>query len=561
MTDESERFHLLLLASEQIQPNLMVALSLWQTDRLASVAVLHTSDPARSAEPARQIRNLVHAICLPRSGCPQVPAETHLVDFKPQDVVEKILALLAERPNGRWVLNATGGLKSMSAGLPMLAGHASVAHVIYREIGVGQWFRFHLQTLPDLPPMPALESVAGSGADLDALQRGTTLDSIPLLRLIEAQFPMQEQGLRFSTRSSALESARELDLHEWVRFAASHRWDWQHYLRVQEVPEVPSGSGAAFEWFVAAGLHALGVRQIVHSLEHNAASRLQEVDLVALHGDRLVFLDLKLPGSDDQRTAPPGDQIRTAAETARMMGGLGATPVLIRPSWEGPESADLSLLAVNHRVTVLGRESCTRMFSTLAKLLGIAVVPAQILALEEWLVGRHRNGASVLSHFVTVRDSLAVRNREDGPPDALLCAPAQLPCVGPQVEMALRGVARDRQCNWLLTEVGALWLLRVWQPRNGGVPGSRRVTLAPAPRLPFLKISVSPVNGHLTAVLEPGSEASALRTIFRRWPSHVDAAAVRHALESANPAPARKPENSLMAERLATALQKGKPIP
>lgn len=157
MTDESERFHLLLLASEQIQPNLMVALSLWQTDRLASVAVLHTSDPARSAEPARQIRNLVHAICLPRSGCPQVPAETHLVDFKPQDVVEKILALLAERPNGRWVLNATGGLKSMSAGLPMLAGHASVAHVIYREIGVGQWFRFHLQTLPDLPPMPALD--------------------------------------------------------------------------------------------------------------------------------------------------------------------------------------------------------------------------------------------------------------------------------------------------------------------------------------------------------------------------------------------------------------------
>jgi len=561
MTDEPERFHLLLLASEQIQPNLMVALSLWQTDRLASVAVLHTGDKTRSAEPARQIQNLVRAICLPRPGCPEVRADTHLVDFKPQNVVEKILALLGKMQDGRWVLNATGGLKSMSAGLPMLANHASVAHVIYREIGAGQWFRFHLQSLPGLPPIPSLESVSESGADLDALQRGTTLDSIPLLHLIEAQFPVQELGLRFSTRSSALESARGLDLHEWVRSAASHRWDWQHYLQAQAVPEVPSGSGPAFEWFVAAGLHALGVRQIVHSLEHNAASRLQEVDLVALHGDRLVFLDLKLPGSDDQRTAPPGDQIRTAAETARMMGGLGATPVLIRPSWEGPEFADLSLLAVNHRVTVLGRESCTRMFSTLAKLLGIAVVPAPLLALEEWLVGRHRNGASVLSRFATVRDSLAVHRREDGPPDALLCSPAESPCVGPQVEMALQGVARDRQCNWLLTEVGSLWLLRVWQTKDGGVPGSRPLHLARAPCLPFLRISVSPVNGHLTAVFEPGSEARALRTSFKHWPAHVDAAAVRRALESANPAPARMPENSLMAERLATALQKGKPIP
>lgn len=572
MTDEPERFHLLLLASEQIQPNLMVALSLWQTGRLASVAVLHTADRTRSAEPARQIQNLVRAICLPPPGCPPVRADIHLVDFRPQNVVEKILALLAGMPDGRWVLNATGGLKSMSAGLPMLAGHASVAHVIYREIGVGQWFRFHLQSLPGLPPMPALESVAGRGADLDALQRGTTLDSIPLLRLIEAQFPMLEQGLRFSTRSSALESARGLDLHEWVRSAESHRWDWQHYLRVQEVPEVPSGSGPAFEWFVAAGLHALGVRQIVHSLEHNAASRLQEVDLVALHGDRLVFLDLKLPGSDDQRTAPPGDQIRTAAETARMMGGLGATPVLIRPSWDGPEYAGLSLLAVNHRVTVLGREDCTRMFSTLARLLGIAIaeIPAPLLALEDWLAGLHRNGASVLSRFATVRDSLEVRSREDGPPDALLSSPAESPLVGPQVEMALQGVARDRQCNWLLTEVGSLWLLRVWQAKDGGVPGSRPLHLARAPRLPFLRISVSPVNGHLTAVFEPGSEVRALRTSFKGWPSHVDGAAVRRALECVNPAPpetpprhasARKPENSLMAERLATALHKGKPIP
>jgi hypothetical protein len=582
MTDAPERFHLLLLASEQIQPNLMVALSLWQTDRLASVAVLHTADKTRSAEPARQIQNLVRAICLPRPGYPQVQADTHLVDFQPQNVVEKILALLAGMPDGRWVLNATGGLKSMSAGLPMLAGHASVAHVIYREIGVGQWFRFSLQSLPGLPPMPSLESVSGSGADLEALQRGTTLDSIPLLHLIEAQFPVQEQGLQFSTHSFALESARGLDLHEWARSAAMDGWRWQRYLEAQGIAGAPYGSGPAFEWFVAAGLHALGVRQIVHSLEHGAATQLQEVDLVALHGDRLVFLDLKLPGSDDQRTVPPGDQIRTAAETARMMGGLGATPVLIRPSWEGPEFADLSLLAVNHRVTVLGRQHCTRMFSTLAKLLGIAQIPAPLLALEYWLVGRHRNGASVLSRFATVRDSLEVRRLEEGAPDARLASPAQSPLVGPQVEVALHGVARDRQCNWLLTEVGSLWLLRVWQAKDGRVPALRGVFLAPAPRLPFLKISLSPGNGHLTAVLEPGNEASALRRIFRLWPPYVDATSVRRALESANPEPARsearldtpappatpshpatarKPESSLMAERLMAAMQKGKPNP
>jgi len=331
MTDEPERFHLLLLASEQIQPNLMVALSLWQTGRLASVAVLHTADRTRSAEPARQIQNLVRAICLPPPGCPPVRADTHLVDFRPQSVVEKILALLTETPGERWVLNATGGLKSMSVGLPMLAGHASVAHVIYREIGVGQWFRFHLQSLPGLPPMPSLESIAAAGADLDALQRGTTLDSIPLLRLIEAQFPSQEQGSRFSTRSAALELACGLDPQQWARAAARHRWNWQHYLQAQAVPDAPARSGPAFEWFIAACLHALGVREIVHSLEHSAANTLQEVDLVALHGDRLVFLDLKLSGSDDSGTVPPGDQIRTAAETARMMGGLGATPVLNRP--------------------------------------------------------------------------------------------------------------------------------------------------------------------------------------------------------------------------------------
>ena len=95
MTNEPERFHLLLLASEQIQPNLMVALSLWQTGRLASLAILHTDDRTRSAEPARQIQKLVRAICLPPPGCPPVRAETYRVDFRPQSVVERILGLLA----------------------------------------------------------------------------------------------------------------------------------------------------------------------------------------------------------------------------------------------------------------------------------------------------------------------------------------------------------------------------------------------------------------------------------------------------------------------------------
>lgn len=583
MTNEPERFHLLLLASEQIQPNLMVALSLWQTGRLASLAILHTDDRTRSAEPARQIQKLVRAICLPPPGCPPVRAETYRVDFRPQSVVERILGLLAETPGGRWVLNATGGLKSMSAGLPMLAGHASVAHVIYREIGVGQWFRFHLQPLPGLPPMPSLESVSACGADLDALQRGTTLDSVPLLHLIEAQFSSGEQGLRFSTRSAALECPCTLDSQQWASSAASHNWDWRYYLREKKVPDAPARSGPAFEWFVAVGLRALGVRQIVHSLEHSAANTLQEVDLVALHGDRLVFLDLKLPVSDDSRTVPPGDQIRTAAETARMMGGLGATPVLIRPSWDGPTFANLELLAIQHRVTVLGRQDCIKMFSTLADLLGIQKVPASLRDLETWLAGRHRDGDSIFSRFDTLRDSLEVRSREEGAPDAALSSPAQAPLAGPRLEVALRDVARDRECNWLLTEVGGLWLLRVWQENDAaGLPAARPVSLAPPPRLSFLKVWVSPGSGHLTAILEPGSEADTLRAIFKRWPAHVDAAAVRRALESANPAPthpegrldtaahpvaarpprtARQPESSLMAERLAAALHKGKPVP
>ena len=508
MTPRPERFHLLLLASEQIQPNLMVALSLWQTDHLASVAVLHTADRTRSAEPARQICNLVQAICLPQHGCPKVLAETHLVDFNPQAVVGKILSLIAERPAGRWVLNATGGLKSMSASLPMLSGHPSVAHVIYREIGVGQWFRFHLTHLADLPPMPNLESVSASGADLDGLKRGSTLDSIPLLRLIEAQFPLGREGLQFSSQSSAFESARRIDLLQWAKAASADGWRWQRFLQAQAVPGAPFKSGSAFEWFVAAGLHALGVRQMVHSLGHNAGTKLQEVDLVALHSDQLVFLDLKLPGAGDDRTAPPGDQIRTAAETARMMGGLGATPVLIRPSWNEQKDADLFLLAVNHRVVVLGRERCAELFSTLAKLLGIHKIPADLLALEEWLVSRHRDGATVLSNFGSVRDSLQVRSREEGSPDTVLASPAASPIVGPGLELAMHGVARDRRCNWLLAELGPLWLLRAWKDKDDCLPASPLAPLGTPVRQSVLGIWVSHHSGHLAAVIEQASSSA-----------------------------------------------------
>jgi hypothetical protein len=153
----------------------------------------------------------------------------------------------------------------------------------------------------------------------------------------------------------------------------------------------PHDDGGAFECWLATLLLTAGATRVLWSCEgrDEQGNSVFESDVVALHGDRLVFYDVKLQAPDGGRKT---EQIRAVRETAMRLGGLSAAPVLVRPNW--PATAHVEQFASVLGVKVLHRAHLASLVPELLSPLGIRADGSEVLARVQETLARLDRDAS-----------------------------------------------------------------------------------------------------------------------------------------------------------------------
>jgi hypothetical protein len=346
---------MVILASEQLWPNIH-GLAYWH-ENLRHLFICSTKDKQKSAEPAERLEALCQEVW-PRV---KVHRLADGIGMQPQEVFAQVLGWRAEKPGERWLLNASGGTKLMHDGLLPMVGQEDV-EVVYREL-TGPWYRFRRGQI--------LETET-----IDLPVEAT--DRLPVEALIRAQWHMNGATIEFGAEESPIDWRRAID--EGTRT----RWNWRS---VAGVLGLETSAGPLFERLIEAVLREMGVseltRTVIRKAEVSHVQSLQEIDIVVNHAGRLVIIDCKLIGEEDEeeRGEPITSQIRQAAHTRRELGGLGASLVLLRPNrlLNDEEQA----LAEAYGLTVIDRDATTELFSRLAESVGVRELPPALRQAEE----------------------------------------------------------------------------------------------------------------------------------------------------------------------------------
>ena len=264
---------LLLIASEPMAPNLeAIGHFMRGCQALRALRILHSNDEARSRLPAQRLLNLVGQK-FPRLDARLVPVKT-----KPEDVHAQSLALIAEQP-GRWILNATGGLKSMAFGLlPLL--RVPGTEMIYLELGKG-WMRIAMDEkgVPCSTNFP----VSQEAADWMWVE-----DFITCQDQEHAGFQMA-----FDIAEDKPGPDTMVKLEDVMLEAVGKRWRWDHVLALRREAGRMAGresGGICFERFVVACLAAIGITNVVRGVKVFSRQNqpVEENDVCALHGGPVV---------------------------------------------------------------------------------------------------------------------------------------------------------------------------------------------------------------------------------------------------------------------------------
>jgi len=345
-----------VLSSEQLWPNLY-SISALADRRLTNLFIYNTADEQYSHGPAKAISRLCKGTYpdLKVMLLGDTPGGT-----SPAEVSKQIKDWKEKLPNHHFVLNATGGLKPMMAGMLPFAGNADTT-VLYREI-TGQWFTFDRQgadrNVIDINPVEVDES---------------GVSSFSVLSLIASQYGDQSEiELTEQTPPS-------LNFTDATFRGVANDWDWQ---KMHDL--LPTGTklshGFFFEAYIYAGLLAMGIERVACNIEiksRETGTSLQEVDLACSVNGRLFLIDLKLRTEEEEtRGEVEGitSQIRQASETRRDLGGLAAEMFIIRPNRELDES--LRLLCSHSRIRWVDSTNIEQLFSLMAEAMGIKLTDA-----------------------------------------------------------------------------------------------------------------------------------------------------------------------------------------
>ncbi|MCS6851290.1 MAG: hypothetical protein NZ700_09000 [Gemmataceae bacterium] len=353
---------MVVLASEQLWPNIH-GLVHWSS-HLQHLCIYHTTDE-RSYKPAQQLALLCRAMYGSRVQVhvPPVPG-----GMQPLEVHTQIQCWRHQLPGQRWLLNATGGTKLMTAGVLRCVGEPD-CQVVYREIA-DRWYELHRADNG--------RDIVTSPIDVPV----TATDRIPVSSLLCALWNGADHRVEFGSKPNRLPV---LELTQaWIK----HQGNWSMAFSDCGLPN-NEGVGFLFERFIAAVLLELGVSNLVCNvkrLDSTGTQVLQEIDLVANYSGRIRIVDCKLTdgqtGKAKVRGEPITSQIRQAAQTRRE---LGAELLLLRPNSTLNE-AERSL-AQAYGLQVLDRDDCNSLFSGLHRFLRVqGPLPETLRQAQEALI-------------------------------------------------------------------------------------------------------------------------------------------------------------------------------
>jgi hypothetical protein len=307
----------------------------------------------------------------------------------PAGVRDVLMPWFGAAPEAEWLVNVTGGTKPMSAAAVELT-HAidlPARRVLYQELGSG-WSEI-VQNAEGLLEMVPLRV----GEDALVPTASTLERLLSLEELVATQFSAEHV-------ITAETLPRTLPVDRVTQALLDNGWRWQEALTALPTPVDCTSNGVGFELFLGAGLRDSGLKLLGHSLKVSDPGRqgkvVREIDLVACHRDRLVCIDIKLPGAQDDQK---GTQLADVAELARSLGGHHALAVAVRPGW--PEDEGTRKLAKALGVKLLTQADAAQPFTTLLGWIdadgGVLRPSAAVLAAEAQLQAHQQRGNTVLS--------------------------------------------------------------------------------------------------------------------------------------------------------------------
>ncbi len=338
--------HLVLLASEQLWPNLESMCML--QGRLTRVYIYHSDDRTRSVYPAMALRYLAEqhfrTKAILREG-----------GIQPRDVTDVVSGWLAEFPDAHWVLNATGGTKLMTAGILRFVGTANTK-TWYRELQHG-WFEL-------VPAEDGRRIVARKLQPPADLARRT--NEIPVDSLLRAVWEPSGHEVQIGGPIEPLPVTKIANsLAEQIRQRVAQP-DWEKVFQDAGIESPRVRAGFLFERFVSGCLYALGVRNAVANVVvKQGTSVLQEVDIVANYGGRVCVVDCTLR----QGKIPVIAEYQRCETIRRSVAGLAGSYLLVRPNAR-PSKAERFVLSQG-RITLLDAEDLERFCARLATFFGV----------------------------------------------------------------------------------------------------------------------------------------------------------------------------------------------
>jgi hypothetical protein len=299
--------HHILVASRQLWPNITGLVLLKERGDIPDhIIILHTENTTESAGPAERLKDFTRKTLFSNTDISLIL----LKDSTPKTVKETVNSIITNAPSdARFTINATGGLKTIFAGLLPLVSLNNV-EAFYREIS-GVWYRL-------LPP-----DEIGGAINLEKMDIHVSTDDLPVLDLVETQFD-KVPGKQW--RGDKLPDINAKRLKDLVSLGFKLFWKWEHLAKL--FPELTNASkqipkGHIFERFFGAMVNhfmshpnqaVLNARWIGDDGSHS-----EELDLVVNSAGRIVIFDLKLSKGGSafiDQLAKVSDAVRRLVESA-----------------------------------------------------------------------------------------------------------------------------------------------------------------------------------------------------------------------------------------------------
>ncbi len=276
---------------------------------LNHVFIYCTNDKQRSMRPARRLEHIIKQHIKKAEVVVHQPGEGE--DGKnPVDVYMAIKnwygKLCAKGEDYELIINATGGLKTMFAGvLPFTAEEDTC--VTYRDLD-GCWL--------DISWRDGVYHSKKIEVSERKIQGRMKITGIKELIQMQSDFSELE-----------IKKAPEMDCLESLRKVVEKNWQWG------VVASKGESAGFVFENWFASLVSEFDVDEVVVGLSPKEDGRSQlETDVWVMNNGKLFMFDLKLINAGMKKSSLV-EQITNASAAARKLAGLGVSVILVRPGY------------------------------------------------------------------------------------------------------------------------------------------------------------------------------------------------------------------------------------